>query len=267
MAVKFGTAWPVEATNAAWQKKKSFLDKNKAATKTGLGAELVKAEAAWKKINFDVLDVLTAPGKLGNPAKFKTPVDFDNAKAKATTQMTTNVHPASQAILVAAAAATKTKNNAALSNTAKTAAGVIETKLLAQGRLLRDLKLDDFDTRKAAKIQEAQLVASKFAASMKSALAKADIFIAAVKKTPTVDVFNKGIQTACRDLTQNLANVKNLADMGAPIGKTTPTALLNAIEDWAQDRDKLPAKATKEQVLLALKKYEDAVTGIKHWNA
>src|SRR5206468_1825178 len=111
MAVNFVTIWPVEATNAAWQKKKSFMDKAKSATKTGLGAELTKAEAAWKKINFDVLDVRSAPGKLGNPAKFKAPGDFDTAKAKANTQITANVHPASQAIVAAAAMATKTKTN------------------------------------------------------------------------------------------------------------------------------------------------------------
>ena len=267
MTINFVVDWPAEATNAAWQKKKSFLDKAKSKTKTGLGEELVKAEAAWKKINFDALDVRSAPGKLGNPAKFKSPADFDNAKAKATTHITTVVNPASKAILTAAAKATATKNNSALSSTAKTAAGAIEAKLLAQSRLLRDLKLDDFDTRKALKVKEAQDVAAKFNNNMKSALAKADIFIHAIKADPTPAKFNAGIQTASRDLTQNLANVKNLAAMGNDIGKAEPTALLAELEDWAQDRDKLADKATKEQVLQAIKKYEDAVTGIKHWAA
>src|SRR5216683_3539990 len=111
MTINFVTDWPAEATDAAWQKKKSFMDKAKAKTKTGLGAELVKAQAGWKKINFDALDVRSAPGKLGNPAKFTTPGEIDTAKAKAATHITTVVNPASQAIVAAAAIATKTKNN------------------------------------------------------------------------------------------------------------------------------------------------------------
>ena len=53
MTVSFDTKYPPEALNAAWQKKKSFMDKAKSKTKTGLGESLVKAEAEWKKINFD----------------------------------------------------------------------------------------------------------------------------------------------------------------------------------------------------------------------
>lgn len=52
MSAPNNITWPAALTNAAWQKKKSFLDKTKSKTKTGLGAELLKAEAAWKDINF-----------------------------------------------------------------------------------------------------------------------------------------------------------------------------------------------------------------------
>ena len=44
MAVTFNTTWPATLTDAAWQKKKSFLDKAKSKTKTGLGEALTAAE-------------------------------------------------------------------------------------------------------------------------------------------------------------------------------------------------------------------------------
>src|SRR5258708_12349021 len=72
MAVTFNTTYPAALTNTAWQKKKSFLDKAKSKTKTGLGDELLKAEAAWKLVKFDLLD---AKGKV-----CPRPVDWDNAK-------------------------------------------------------------------------------------------------------------------------------------------------------------------------------------------
>ncbi len=267
MAVEFDTRWPQPLTNAAWQKKKSFLDKAKSATKTGLGAELLKAEAAWKKINFKALGVLTAPGNLGNPPRYKTPDDYDHAKAVAENHLKTVAAAASKTILATAAKAAATKKNTALSTSAKTAAADIETGLLEQSRLIRDLELDDFDKRKEVKLQEAQLVAKQFWTILKNALSKADVFIKKVKAEPTPVVFNTGIMKASRDLTQNLANVGNLAAMGAGLGKPDPKAQLAALVGWAQDRDKLPGKATKEDVLKALQKYERAVTEIKHWAA
>jgi len=44
MSVPTDVSYPVIATDAAWQKKKSFIDKAKASTKTGLGADLKAAE-------------------------------------------------------------------------------------------------------------------------------------------------------------------------------------------------------------------------------
>jgi len=48
--------YPATATNAAWQKQKSFLDKAKSKNKTGVGPKLVAAEAAWGQIPFADLD-------------------------------------------------------------------------------------------------------------------------------------------------------------------------------------------------------------------
>jgi hypothetical protein len=102
---------------------------------------------------------------------------------------------------------------------------------------------------------------------MVSALGKADTFIALIKRDPQPAAFNNGIQTASRDITQNIANIDKMNAMGANTGKVTPTALLNEILPWAQGGAKLPATANTAAVLSALDKYEKAVTGIKRWNA
>lgn len=267
MTINFTQAYPVEATNAAWQKKKSFLDKAKKATKTGLGAELLKAEAAYKKINFEALDIRSAAGQLGNPPKFNTPDSFDDAKQKATQHYTTVVKPASAALLAAARVAAATKTNAALSAPAKAAAAIIERKLLTQSGYLRDIKLTDFDQRKALKVQEMQNLVRDFDQNMRSAIGKGDIYINKVKQTPTPKVFNDGIKGACRDLTQNLANVKKIKTMGATFDRETPTNLITPILAWAQDKNKLPVTATREQVLQALDTYEKNLDAIKRWAA
>src|SRR5438094_4196265 len=54
MAIKLplSPVFPAALSNTTWQKKKSFLDKTKSKTKTGLGAELVKLEASWRGIDW-----------------------------------------------------------------------------------------------------------------------------------------------------------------------------------------------------------------------
>src|SRR5258708_16043821 len=81
MAVTFNTTWPATLTDAAWQKKKSFLDKAKSKTKTGLGAELTKAQAAWKLVKFDNLIATKVP--------MTTPTQLAKAKHPPQTHLTT----------------------------------------------------------------------------------------------------------------------------------------------------------------------------------
>jgi len=77
MAITFNTTWPPALTDAAWQKKKSFMDKAKSKTKTGLGAELTKAQAAWKLVKWDTMIATKVP--------MTTPDQVDHAKAAAAT--------------------------------------------------------------------------------------------------------------------------------------------------------------------------------------
>ena len=57
MAIKVVPKYPVVAKNVSWQKQKSFRDKLKKATKTGLGTQLEAAEKAFAKIDCNKLDV------------------------------------------------------------------------------------------------------------------------------------------------------------------------------------------------------------------
>ena len=136
MTVDFNTAYPKELTNAAWQKQKSFKDKTKAATKTGLGAELVKAEAAWKDIAFQTLQ-----------AKNFTPKSWDEANRNLeNAQFVVNlkVKKAIQVIKATHKAAGATAKNTALSAKAQAAAKAIESKLALQRDLLTTINVNDF---------------------------------------------------------------------------------------------------------------------------
>ena len=255
MAVTFSTTWPAALTDADWQKKKSFLDKAKSKTKTGLGAELTKAQTAWKLVKFDNLDAKKVP--------MTTPEQVDRAKVAAQTHLTTVAAAASKAALAAAAKAAATKGNTSLSSTAKAAAATIETGLLAQAAHIRDIKLTDFDTAKTDLIQA--LAMTKMAA-IKRNLTKADAFIKEIEKDPTRANFNAGIQEACRPLTVPLGTI------GTSIsGKADPKALGKSLEQWADGKNMLPAYKTsleeKQKVTAALNTYKQAIAQIKNWAA
>ena len=254
MAVTFVTTWPAALTNTAWQKKKSFLDKAKSKTKTGLGDQLVKAEAAWKLVKFSSLDAAKIP--------LPRPVDVDNAKIAAQTHLTTVAAAASRAAIAAAAKAASTKNNSALSSTAKKAAADIEKGLLAQAAHIRDISLTDFDTAKADLVE---LTNQTNLSTLKKGLSSAEGFIKQVETDPTRATFNSGVQAATRPMMVALGN------LGAVNGKTDPRPLGKDLGKWADGKDLVPAgkDASEEKVtvLAALRTYKKAIAGIKSWSA
>lgn len=257
MHITFNTAWPANLTDKEWQKKKSFTDKAKSKTKTGLGAELTKAETAWKKIVFDALDVTKAAGKLGNPVIFNKPDHYTAAKLVATHQ-TTVALDAIKAIKLAAAKAATTKANTGLSSTAKAAAATIETGLLHQATLIQTISLKDFDDKRD---ELAKLTFETNLAAVKRNLAKANEFIKKVEATPTRATFNDGIQDHSRPLTVPLGT------MGAGDGKHDPKALVTPLAHWADAKDMLPTTASQQDVLDALDKYRQAIHAISQWAA
>jgi hypothetical protein len=254
MTVPTNTAWPAALTNAAWQKKKSFLDKAKSKTKTGLGAELVKAEAAWKQIDFKVLDA--------TKQVMPTAKEADNKKSAADAHLKTVVAGASKAALAAAKKAADTKGNTALSTTARKAAADIEKGLLNQAKLLKLIKLSDFDS---AKNNVVQLTFQTNLATLKRGLQSADSFIKQVETTPTRDTFNKGVQNATRPLLVALGNI------GAVGNRPDPRPLGKPLEAWADGKELLDAQPSpqmeKRVVSETIKFYKKTIASIKQWAA
>ena len=148
MAISFVTKYPSALKNAAWQKAKSFKDKTKAKTKTGLGAALDLAEKDWGKIDFDKLDAekQDLDGKSLN--------ELQAAKRQAQAYLDGQIVTKAIASLEAAGSRAKeTAKNQALSNTAATAARTLSGALLRQAKLLHDIKLDDFTAQTGQVLQ------------------------------------------------------------------------------------------------------------------
>lgn len=251
MSAPNNITWPAALTNAAWQKKKSFLDKAKSKTKTGLGAELLKAEAAWKGINFKSLDASKNP--------MPTAKEVDRLKKLAEDHLDDAVKDAIEAIEEAADKAGTTKVNKGLSSDARKAATSIESGLKVQAKLLTDINLLDFD---AAKLNIVQLTYQTNLSTLQKRLTVADNFIEAVKKSPTRATFNGGIQDACRPLLVALGNI------GAVGNKQDPRPLGKALEDWADGKELIPASnpgMEKKAVFESMKYYVKTINSIKKW--
>jgi hypothetical protein len=245
MAVTFNTTYPAALTNTAWQKKKSFLDKAKSKTKTGLGAELLKAVAAWKNIDFKLLK---AEGKV-----FPMPSQWDTARQTAVSHYDDKVKKASAAALVAASKAATTKGNKALSKTAQTAAGQIEVGLRTVSLRLLGIKFGDFDL---AKTNLEELTAQTHIISLKAALRRGHEFVRAVGEPADAVVFSSGANKASRDLMQPLGNI------GVVHGKANPKPLGAPLMPWATSSS-VSVKST--EVEKALVKYKKALKSIEDW--
>lgn len=137
MTVPADRTYPATATNAAWQKKKSTLDKAKSSTKTGLGDTLKAAELAWKAIPWADLDA--------SDKTAATPAAAERLLAAAKLALV-KVGTAKVALKAAKLQAKNTKTNKALSKTASAAAAQIETDLNTAINRLGTVKLTDFDS-------------------------------------------------------------------------------------------------------------------------
>jgi hypothetical protein len=142
MAITFNKKYPAALTNAAWQRKKSFKDKAKSKTKTGLGTTLTAAEKAWGKIQFDKL----IAAKQSMSGKNMTQL-IEIRKAAQTYKDGPVVTTAINALDAAASKARVTAANTALSETARKAATALTGALTNQAKLLRDIKLGDFEEK------------------------------------------------------------------------------------------------------------------------
>jgi hypothetical protein len=96
-------------------------------------------------------------------------------------------------------------------------------------------------------------------------VAKAKLFIAKVKAAKSAQVFNDGIQTATRDITQSMANVEKLKGMHYEFPKGDPTKLLLVMGPWAQDKRKLPKTADATLVLREIGAFAQMITAVERW--
>jgi hypothetical protein len=136
MSVPADINYPAIATDPAWQKKKSFIDKAKASTKTGLGADLKAAELKWKAIPWKDLDAKKLAAKSAEAAQKQ----LDTAKAAGTV-----IQEAKTALAKARATAQATATNKALSKPAQNAATDIANSLQNAITRLNSIKTLDFE--------------------------------------------------------------------------------------------------------------------------
>lgn len=128
--------YPTVCTNTVWQKHKSFTDKAKAKTKTGLGETLKTAEKAWLKIPWTALEA--------KKLKAATLKDAQSNKTKALKAVEV-VNAAKTALANARDKALETKDNTALSANARRQAEVIANGLKSSLGWLDKVNTDDFD--------------------------------------------------------------------------------------------------------------------------
>jgi len=138
MTVPEDTKYPKNLSNTFWQSKKTFKDKTKSATKTGLGAALTTAENAWKTIPWADLD-----------ASKKNPKDVKEAEAMlaaAKKAKTTQVKATMDALEKARLKALETAKNTALSPAAiQTAKDMANGLSKARMETLLNINTKDFD--------------------------------------------------------------------------------------------------------------------------
>jgi hypothetical protein len=139
MSITFVTKYPTALKNATWQSKKSFKDKTKNKTKTGLAEALKKAETDWNKIEFKKL--IAAKQSLGGKSLAQKRAVMGEAHQYLVGRV---VQDAINSLDAAATKARTTGANTSLSGTASRFATTLSGQLTAQAKLLRDIELDDF---------------------------------------------------------------------------------------------------------------------------
>jgi hypothetical protein len=136
MTVPVNLTYPDAAKARTWSKAKTTADKAGPRTaKTGLGAALTAAEAAWKKVPFSALDARSVKGT--------SSAELEKATAKAESALTKAAEQA-RVITQARDKAKQVKTLAPLSSAAKATAAKAEEALTKLVQDLDSLSLSDF---------------------------------------------------------------------------------------------------------------------------
>lgn len=137
MAIPKNLVYPADATNSAWQKKKSLFDKLTHAT--GMGDSLKGLEKDFKAINFKLLDVKSLDLNYMN-----TEEEVEADKAKAVTEL----KKVKELLRVLALAISNIQKESALKGLSKDTIKAIQhigTTLEGLVKQLKSINLDDFD--------------------------------------------------------------------------------------------------------------------------
>lgn len=248
MAVSVGE-WEKEWKRA----KKDFEAKSdkKKPSKTFLGFRIGSGvEGAFKKMDEAFKDVREAqgPDKAKKVAPFRKAVkaaekavedyckDLDKAAAK----------EADGSDQLALLKILKKDAKACLSQ-AEGQAVIFETAVKSDGNM-------DPKAMRSAKVLRAVLAGT---------LKKASLWIAERARDKSVAEFNSGIQTAARDITQNLANLAKLYD-GTPDGKEIHKCQV-PLEAWGNKGRKLADDADEKALLTELKMFHEMVKRTGAW--
>jgi hypothetical protein len=255
--------YPANCKYAAWKAAKT--DSIRDRWNLELGKALKDAEAAYNKVKWEWLDVGRAAQGMTERGKFDFMTDVDTAKKQAIAHNNTYVKAAIKALDKAQTKAAFAAKSPLTSKQATAQAKVIAAELKRRLAQLKSVKFDDFDAEKARLQRYNQQTYSTFDTKLQSAFRKADAFVDTVRDNPTAAEFNAGIKDAARNITQNIANVEKLKKNGFDLGKRIPKSELEALEDWAQERDKLPDNANQVKVMAAIHEYQRKVAAVRAW--
>jgi hypothetical protein len=128
-------------------------------------------------------------------------------------------------------------------------AWIVQQKLLVEGRTKQ---LNTFET-----------MAASFTVTLRAALARALAAAQRLKAKPTKETYNNEFPKAARDITQQIGNVKKLAEKGfAPPGPKDPSALFNSLKPFADgdlsNIDEMPP----DQVMAIVTRFNKAVKAV-----
>ncbi len=250
-----GGKLPGGLTRAAWLKKKSFIDKAKAATQTGLGAELKKVEDAWNKTDWKTMKAI-AHGKWHSHKEL-----LAARKAAKDYYADYIVVKLYNAVMSGSRKARTTSTTAGLSGAAKAYAIVIADGLkgLADQLLSIDFKDYDDDEKRMLPLWD---LARK---AMVKNVADLETKLKALEKAPTNANWSAlGVKDAFRSVANGVATNPDFASLWP-----TPWQKLDGLQnesDPVLSKLKDGAKVTdaeKKAILALIKQGRSAITKVK----
>lgn len=268
---------PTLLTVENWNKNKGVIAKMHG--ETGIGAALQDLKVTWKKVDWNLFDPKTLQARYG--FKDNNVDDAKAALAKAEKDLQAefkDVEAVRKKLLafntLSSSVATKFKASKTIPASSRK---LVEDMNKASSNLAVALKsidqewkayLREVEQKEKAKYE---VLLSGMETKFNSALTKADAFIAAAKKTPTVAFFNEGASKASRDLAQNYINARNAVQKGYLAKKpVTVSPAFTQVARWANSQNQkgdLPDTASQEDVLNAIRTLETCVREARAWLA